>query len=99
MEHTVIDDLEHLIVEMAREEAHHHQCSLAEATRQIRALLAEARGISRGYTPYGDEVLSLAAHKTTPDAECLVSDRCPVDTAISLLLSPRSYKQKCLIDK
>jgi hypothetical protein len=42
LEHTVSDDLELLIMEMAREKAQHHQCSLAEATRQIRALVGEA---------------------------------------------------------
>jgi hypothetical protein len=39
----VTDDLELLLVEMARHQAHHHHCSLTEATRQIRALVAEAR--------------------------------------------------------
>ena len=42
-EHSVTDDLELLIEAMAREVAHHHQCSLAAATRQIRGLSAEAR--------------------------------------------------------
>jgi hypothetical protein len=38
----VTDDLELLIAEMARHQAHHHQCSLAAATRQIRDLMAAA---------------------------------------------------------
>jgi hypothetical protein len=50
------DDLEILIAEMARHQAHHHQCSLAEATRQIRALVAEAREeYSAAGAPYGDD--------------------------------------------
>jgi hypothetical protein len=39
----VTDDLELLIAAMARHQAHHHHCSLAAATRQIRDLVAEAR--------------------------------------------------------
>jgi len=39
----VTNDLELLIAAMAREAAHHHHCSLAAATRQIRDLVAEAR--------------------------------------------------------
>jgi hypothetical protein len=39
-EHDVIDDLELLIAALAREKAHHHHCSLAAATRQIRGLCA-----------------------------------------------------------
>ena len=55
LEHTVIDDLELLIAEMARHQAHHHHCLLAEATRQIRALVAEARQEYRARgAPYGD---------------------------------------------
>jgi hypothetical protein len=51
----VTDDLELLIAEMARHQAH-HQCSLAEATRQIRALVAEAREEYRAAgAPYGDD--------------------------------------------
>jgi hypothetical protein len=42
-EHRVTDDLELLITAMACHQAHHHQCSLAAATRQIRALVAESR--------------------------------------------------------
>jgi hypothetical protein len=50
------DDLELLIAEMARHQAHHHTCSLAEATRQIRVLVAEAREEYRAaHTPYGDD--------------------------------------------
>jgi len=43
----VIDDRELLITIMAREEAHRHQCSLATATRQIRAL-----GLCRALAPF-----------------------------------------------
>ena len=51
-----MDDLELLVSEMARHQAHHHQCSLAEATRQIRALVAEAREEYRASgAPYGDD--------------------------------------------
>jgi hypothetical protein len=42
-EQCVTDDLELLIAEMARYQAHHHHCSLAAATRQMRALLARSR--------------------------------------------------------
>lgn len=50
------DDLEHLIEAMARHQAHHHRCSLAAATRQIRALVAEAREEYRAAgAPYGDD--------------------------------------------
>ncbi len=50
------DDLELLIGEMARHQAHRHQCSLAEATRQIRSLVAEARQEYRAIgAPYGDD--------------------------------------------
>jgi hypothetical protein len=56
LEHNVTDDLELLIAEMARHQAHHHQCSLDEATRQIRTLVAEAREEYRaGGAPYGDD--------------------------------------------
>jgi hypothetical protein len=56
LEHTVTDDLELLIAEMARHQAHHHNCSLAEATRQIRALVSEAREEYRtAGAPYGDD--------------------------------------------
>jgi len=56
MEQSVTDDLELLIAEMARHQAHHHQCSLAEATRQIRTLVAEAREEYRvAGVPYGDD--------------------------------------------
>ena len=55
MEQSVTDDLEILIAEMARHQAHHHHCSLAEATRQIRTLVAEAREEYRAAgVPYGD---------------------------------------------
>jgi hypothetical protein len=37
------DDLELLITAMARHQAHHQQCSLDAASRQIRSLVAEAR--------------------------------------------------------
>jgi hypothetical protein len=51
----VTDDLELLISEMAQHQAHHHQCSLAEATRQIRTLVAEAHQEYRAApSPYGD---------------------------------------------
>ena len=50
------DDLELLISEMAQHQAHHHQCSLAEATRQIRGLVAQAREEYRAaLSPYGDD--------------------------------------------
>lgn len=49
------DDLELLIAAMARHQAHHHHCSLAAATRQIRDLVAEARAEYRAAgAPYGD---------------------------------------------
>jgi hypothetical protein len=52
----VIDDLELLIAGMAREAAHHHQCSLAAATRQIRSRSAQAREEYRAAgAPYGDD--------------------------------------------
>jgi hypothetical protein len=55
-EQSVTDDLELLIAEMARHQAHQHQCSLAEATRQIRALVAAAREEYRARgAPYGDD--------------------------------------------
>ena len=53
------DDLERLIAEMAREAAHHHHCSLAAVTRQIRDLVAEARAEYR------------AAGAPAPDAGCV----------------------------
>jgi hypothetical protein len=43
MKHNITDDPELLIAAVARQVAHHHQCSLAAATRQIRSLSAEAR--------------------------------------------------------
>jgi hypothetical protein len=56
MEHRVTDDLELLIAAMARETAHHHQCSLATAIRQIRSLVAQAREEYRAAgAPYGDD--------------------------------------------
>ena len=55
-EYRVTDDLELLIAAMARHQAHHHQCSLATATRQIRSLAAEARAEYRAAgAPYGDD--------------------------------------------
>jgi hypothetical protein len=55
-EHDVIDDLELLIAEMVRHQAHYHQCSLTEATRQLRALVVEAREEYRAAgAPYGDD--------------------------------------------
>jgi hypothetical protein len=74
LEHTVSDDLERLIAEMARHQAHHHHCSLAEATRQIRALVAEAREEYRiAGAPYGDNDQDfcrwlLAKPRLTPSA-------------------------------
>jgi hypothetical protein len=51
----VTDDLELLIAAMARHQAHHHQCSLAVATRQIRSLVDRAREEYRARgAPYGD---------------------------------------------
>jgi len=59
LELCVTDDLEHLIVEMAREQAHHHHCSLAKATRQIRSLVAKVREEYRAAsTLYGDDAHS-----------------------------------------
>jgi hypothetical protein len=56
MEHRVNDDLELLIAAMARHQAHHHQCSLAAATRQIRDLAAAARAEYRAAgAPDGDD--------------------------------------------
>ena len=50
------DDLELLIMAMARHQAHHHQCSLATATRQIRSLAAAARTEYRAaWASYGDD--------------------------------------------
>ena len=55
-EYRVTDDLELLIAAMAREAAHHHHCSLATATRQIRSLAAAARTEYRAAgAPYGDD--------------------------------------------
>jgi len=55
-EHSVADDLELLIAAMARHQAHHHHCSLATATRQIRGLVAEAREEYRAAgARYGDD--------------------------------------------
>jgi hypothetical protein len=55
-EHSVTDDIELLIAAMAREEAHHNQCSLAAATRQIRGLVAAAREEYRAAgAPYGED--------------------------------------------
>jgi hypothetical protein len=56
MEQCVSDDLELLISEMAQHQAHYHHCSLVEATRQIRALVAAAREEYRAAgTPYGED--------------------------------------------
>jgi hypothetical protein len=72
--HTVSDDLELLISEMARHQAHHHQCSHATATRQIRPLVAEARAEDRAAgAPYGDDAQGccrwlLARPRLTPAA-------------------------------
>jgi hypothetical protein len=74
MEQCVTDDLELLIAEMAQHQAHHHHCSLAEATQQIRALVAEAREEYRARgAPYGDDDLGfcrwlLAKPRLTPSA-------------------------------
>ena len=55
-EYSVTDDRERLIAAMARHQAHHHQCSLVTATRQIRDLVAEARAEYRAAgAPYGDD--------------------------------------------
>jgi hypothetical protein len=52
----VTDDLELLIAAMARHQAHHHQCSLATATRQIRGLVTEARAEYRAAgAPYSED--------------------------------------------
>jgi hypothetical protein len=70
----VTDDLELLIAEIARHQAHHHQCSLAAATRQIRALVAVAREEYRATgAPYGDDDQGfcrwlLAKPRLTPSA-------------------------------
>ena len=56
MEHNVTDDLDRLIEAMAHHQTHHHQCSLAVATRQIRALVDRAREEYRAAgVPYGDD--------------------------------------------
>ena len=56
MEYSVTDDLELLIAAMAREAAHHHHCSLAAATRQIRDLVDRARQEYRAAgAPSGDD--------------------------------------------
>ena len=74
MEQSLNDDLELLIGEMARHQAHRHQCSLAEATRQIRGLIAEAREEYRtAGAPYGDDDHGfcrwlLAKPRVTPSA-------------------------------
>jgi hypothetical protein len=73
-EHHVTDDLELLIDAMAREAAHHHQCSLAAATRQIRGRSAAAREEYRAAgAPYGDDERGfcrwlLARPRVTPAA-------------------------------
>src|SRR5690242_2992547 len=55
MEQSVTDNLELLIAEMARHQAHRHQCLLAEATRQIHTLVAEAHDEYRASgAPFGD---------------------------------------------
>ena len=70
----VSGDLELLITEMARHQAHHYQCSLAAATRQIRDLMAEARAEYRARgAPYGDDDQGfcrwlLAKPRLTPSA-------------------------------
>jgi len=54
--HSKLRHYQILIAEMARHQAHHHQCSLAAATRQIRALVAEARAEYRAAgAAYGDD--------------------------------------------
>jgi hypothetical protein len=56
MEQSVTDDLEILIAQMACHQAHHHKCSIAEATHQIRTLVAEAREeYHAAGAPYGDD--------------------------------------------
>ena len=68
------DDLELLIAAMASHQAHHHQCSLAAATRQIRDLVAAARAEYRAAgAPYGDDDQGfcrwlLARPRLTPSA-------------------------------
>ena len=53
---SVTDNRAMLIAAMARHQAHQHHCSLAAATRQIRALVAEARAEYRAAeAPYGDD--------------------------------------------
>jgi len=70
----VTEDLELLISEMAQHQAHHHRCSLAVATRQVRALVAAAREEYRAAgTPYGDDDQGfcrwlLAKPRLTPSA-------------------------------
>jgi hypothetical protein len=70
--HRVTDDLELLITTMAREAAHHHHCSLDAATRQIRALVAEARAEYRAAgAPHGDDdsgFCRLPPRASTPDS-------------------------------
>ena len=74
LKYTITDDLELLISEMAQHQAHHHQCSLAAATRQIRGLVAEARQEYRAAgAPYGDDDHGfcrwlLAKPRVTPSA-------------------------------
>ena len=74
MEQCMTDDLELLIAEMARHQAHHHRCSLAVATMQIRTLVAEAREEYRARgAPYGDDDQGLcrwllAKPRLTPSA-------------------------------
>jgi hypothetical protein len=51
LEHTVSDNLERLLADLAD-----HQCAFADATRQIRTLLVEAREEYRAKDgPYGDD--------------------------------------------
>ena len=65
-EYSVTDDLELLITAMAREEAHHRQCSLAAATRQIRGLAAVAREEYRAAGPYGEDDQGFCRFLTRP---------------------------------
>jgi hypothetical protein len=52
----VTDDLELLIAEMARHQAHRHHCSLPAATRQIRGHSPEVHAEYRAAgAPYGDD--------------------------------------------
>jgi len=73
-EHNVTDDLELLIAAMARQVAHHHQCSLAAARCQIRSLVDRAREeYHAAGAPYGDDDrgfcrLPLARPRLTPSA-------------------------------